>query len=127
MVTDSTSDSVSDDDAPSPRRTRRQRRAGSSSASIGRLVVNPVVRVGLIVLSTAAVAALAAAVVGPKRMEREVYRPLRDAIEPQVDKLAAEAGALRDQVTEIFERTAPESRKRLARTIEGWIGHFRGD
>jgi hypothetical protein len=127
MVTDSAAESVSDDDAPSPRPTRRRRRAESRSASLGHLAANPVVRAGLVVLGTAALAALAAAVVGPKRMEREVYRPLRDAIEPQVDKLATEAGALRDQVTALFEKTAPESRKRLARTIEGWIGHFRAD
>jgi hypothetical protein len=127
MITDSASGTVSDDDAPSQRRIRRGKRTASPTVSLGHFAANPVVRAGLIVLGTAALVAVAATIFGPKRMEREVYRPLRDAIEPQVDKLAAEAGALRDQVTELFEKTAPESRNRLARTIEGWIRHFRAN
>jgi hypothetical protein len=127
MVNDSASDTVSDDDTLSPRRTRRRKKTAGSSASLGHLVANPVVRAGVIVVGTATLAALVATVVGPRRMERGVYGPLRGAIEPLVDKFATEAGALRDQVTELFEKTAPESRKQLARTIEGWIEHFRAD
>lgn len=119
MVTDA-ADEV--EETAAPRRRRRAR--GAHSPSLGSLMANPLVKTGLIVLGTAALAALAAAV-GPKRMEREVYRPLRDALEPQVDRITSEAGALRDQITDLFEKTAPEGRKRLARNLESWIGHFR--
>jgi hypothetical protein len=123
MVTDDASDAAEVEDVPAPR-TRRRRKAFQPT-SLGRLVANPLVRAGLIVLGTAALAALAAAAIGPKRMKREVYRPLRDAVEPQVDRIASEASALRDQITELFEKTAPEKWRELARNFQSWIGHFR--
>ena len=39
------------------------------------------------VIGTVGLVALAVAIVGPKRLEREVIKPLRNAIEPQAEKL----------------------------------------
>ncbi len=75
-------------------------------------------------IGTAGLAALAIAVVGPKRLEREVIRPLRGAIEPQAEKLWAEAKPLREQITGLFQNATPSGRKKLVRSFQSWIGHF---
>ncbi len=107
------------DDAPKPLIRRKKR------AAAGRFLANPMVQTGIVVVGATALVAIAAAVIGPKRMERGVYRRLRDAVEPQVDRIASEAASLRDQITEQFEKTAPEKRRELAKAFQSWLGHFR--
>ena len=56
-------------------------------ASVTRLALSRPARTTYLVLGTVGLAALAVAVVGPRRIEREVIKPLRGAIEPQAEKL----------------------------------------
>ena len=64
------------------------------------------------------------ALIGPKRLEREVLTPLRGAIEPQAEKLWADARPLRDQIVGLFKSASPNGRERLVRSFQSWIGHF---
>src|SRR4051794_1325116 len=55
-------------------------------------------RTAFVVVGTAGLAALAVAIVGPRRIEKDVIRPLRGAIEPQAEKLWAESKPVREQI-----------------------------
>ncbi len=90
-----------------------------------RITLSPAVRTALVVLGVAGLTALAVAVVGPRRLERQVLRPLRGAIEPQAEKLWAESQPLREQIAGLFRSAAPGGRERLVRNFQSWIGHFR--
>ena len=67
---------------------------------------------------------LAVALVGPKRLEREVIKPLRGAIEPQAEKLWADSKPLRDQIAGLFKSASPSGREKLIRSFQSWMGHF---
>ena len=82
-------------------------------------------RTTLVLIGTAGLAALAVAIVGPKRLEREVIKPLRGAIEPQAEKLWTASRPLRDQITGLFNTATPTGRQKLVRVFQSWIGHFR--
>jgi hypothetical protein len=77
-----------------------------------------------VVVGTAGLAMLAIALIGPKRLEREVLKPLRSAIEPQAEKLWAESRPLREQIASLFRAASPSGRERLVRSFQSWIGHF---
>jgi hypothetical protein len=96
----------------------------SLTAGISRIALSRPARAAYVVIGTAGLAALAIALVGPKRLEREVFKPLRGAIEPQAEKLWAESGPLRDQIAGLFQSATPNGRARLARSFQSWIGHF---
>ena len=67
-------------------------------------------RAAYIVLGTAGLAAIAVAIVGPKRLERDVLKPLRGAIEPQAEKLWDDTKPLRDQIAGLFKSASPTGR-----------------
>jgi hypothetical protein len=96
----------------------------SLTASLSRLALSRPARTAYVVIGTAGLAALAIALVGPKRLEREVLRPLRSAIEPQAEKLWADARPLREQIAGLFQSATPTGRERLVRSFQSWIGHF---
>jgi hypothetical protein len=77
-----------------------------------------------VVIGTAGLAALAVALIGPRKLEREVLQPLRNAIEPQAEKLWAESRPLREQIAGLFSSASPAGRERLVRSFQSWIGHF---
>ena len=81
-------------------------------------------RTALVLIGTAGLAALAVAIVGPRRLEREVIKPLRGAIEPQAEKLWADSRPLRDQIAGLFKNAPPTVRQKLVRNFQSWIGHF---
>jgi len=58
----------------------------SLAASVSRIALSRPARAAYVVLGTAGLVAIAVALVGPKRIEREVLKPLRGAIEPQAEK-----------------------------------------
>lgn len=91
---------------------------------LSRLVSDPAVRTGLVLIGTAGLAALAVALVGPRRIERDVIKPLRGAIEPQAEKLWQDSRALREQIAGLFKSASPTGRERLVRSFQSWIGHF---
>ena len=121
--------------SPSVRSRRRAVRAvtqldnGPEQPSLGArllLLANTrAARTAFVIVGTAGLAALAIAIVGPRRLEKEVIRPLRGAIEPQAEKLWAEAKPVRDQIARLFHDTTPTGREKLVRSFQSWIGHFR--
>jgi hypothetical protein len=58
-------------------------------------------------------------------LQRQVYKPVRDALEPRLDRLWADAKPLRQQIAELLENASPEGRKRLVTSFQSWIGRFR--
>jgi len=96
----------------------------SRSNALSRIVRSPQARTAYYVLGTAGLVALAVAIVGPKRLERDVIKPLRSAIEPQAEKLWADSRPLREQIANLFTSAGPNGRERLVRSFQSWIGHF---
>lgn len=96
----------------------------SLSGRLLRLAASPAARTAYVVIGTAGLAALAIALIGPRRLEREVLRPLRGAIEPQAEKLWSKSRPLRDQIAGVFRSASPSGRERLVRSFQSWIGHF---
>lgn len=94
------------------------------SAKFMRLALSPAAKTAYVIVGTAGLAALAVAVVGPKRLERDVLKPLRGTIEPQAEKLWAEARPLREQISALFHSAPPTGRERLIKSFQSWIGHF---
>ena len=92
--------------------------------SVSRIAFSRPARTAYYVLGTAGLAALAVALIGPKRLEREVIRPLRGTIEPQAEKLWADSKPLRDQIAGLFKSATPSGRERLVRSFQSWVGHF---
>jgi hypothetical protein len=77
-----------------------------------------------VVIGAAGLAALAVTLIGSKKLEREVFKPLRNAIEPQAEKLWAESRPLREQIAGLFRSASPAGRERLVKSFQSWIGHF---
>jgi hypothetical protein len=96
----------------------------SLAASVSRIALSRPARAAYFVLGTAGLAAIAVALIGPKRLEREVFQPLRGAIEPQAEKLWADSKPLREQIAGLFKSASPNGRERLVRSFQSWIGHF---
>jgi hypothetical protein len=94
------------------------------SGNLLRLAASPPARAAFAVIGTIGLAAIAVALVGPKRIEREVLKPLRGAIEPQAEKLWADSKPLREQIAGLFKSATPSGRERLVRSFQSWIGHF---
>jgi hypothetical protein len=93
-------------------------------STLSRIARSRQARTAYYVLGTAGLVALAVAVVGPKRLEREVIKPLRSALEPQAEKLWADSRPLRQQIAQLFKSAGPSGRERLVRSFQSWIGHF---
>src|SRR5258706_2341775 len=96
----------------------------SLAAAVSRIALAGRARAAYVVLEPAGLAAIAVALIGPKRIEREVLKPLRGAIEPQAEKLWADAKPLREQIAGLFQSAGPGGRERLVRSFQSWIGHF---
>jgi hypothetical protein len=117
----------------SHRSARPSRRVSGAVAKVNRtrgqntligLATSRPARIAYVVLGGVGLAALTVALVGPRRLERDVIKPLRGAIEPQAEKLWAEAKPLRNQIAGLFRDATPSGRARLVRNFQSWIGHF---
>jgi hypothetical protein len=96
----------------------------SLAVSLVRLANSRPARAAFVVIGTMGLTAVAVALVGPKRIERDVIKPLRGAIEPQAEKLWAESKPLREQIADLFRATPPSGREKLVKNFQSWIGHF---
>lgn len=91
-----------------------------------RAATSPTAKVAYVAVGTVGLAALAIAIFGPRRFQREFVRPMRSAISDQTERLWAESKPLRAQLSSLFERARSEkSRDKLIRSFQSWIGHFR--
>jgi anti-sigma factor RsiW len=112
--------------AAKPRRARRPAAKAAKTAPSS----HPLLRLGtpakaaLIAAGTLGLAAIAVAIIGPRRLEREVLAPLQKAVGPQAEKLWDQASPVREQLTGLFRRAGGE-REKLVRDFQSWIGHFR--
>ena len=96
----------------------------SLAATLTRIALSRPARAAYIGIGMVGLTALAIAIVGPRRLEREVLKPLRGAIEPQAEKIWADSQALREQIAGLFKSAGPSGRQKLARNFQSWIGHF---
>jgi hypothetical protein len=79
-----------------------------------------------VVIGTVGLAALAIAIFGPKRFQKEVLTPVQNKVSDQASQLWNDAKPLREQIGKLFERAQSHaSREKLARGFQSWIGHFR--
>jgi hypothetical protein len=79
-----------------------------------------------VVLGTVGLTALAIAIFGPRRFQKEILKPVQNAVGDQASQIWADSRPLREQIGRLFERTQSESgRERLVRSFQSWIGHFR--
>ena len=92
--------------------------------AMSRIALSRPARMAYVAVGTVGLAALAVALIGPKRIEKEVLQPLRGVIEPQAEKLWADSRPLRQQIAGLFESATPGGRERLVRSFQSWIGHF---
>ena len=102
----------------------RRNTPSSLSGNLLRMAASPSARAAFAVIGTIGLTAIAVALVGPKRIEREVLKPLRGAIEPKAEKLWADSKPLREQIAGLFKSATPTGRERLVRSFQSWIGHF---
>jgi NAD/NADP transhydrogenase alpha subunit len=101
-------------------------RRSSLRAQIARAAVSPAAKTAYVVLGTAGLAALAIAIFGPKRFQREVLKPVQTAVGDQAAQLWDDSRSLREQFRSLFARAQSGSgRDRLVRNFQSWIGHFR--
>lgn len=108
------------DSASPPRRRRRSKRAGASTLATGRSAIAL-----YIVIGTIGLAALAAAIVGPKRVRSNVLDPLWDVVEPRARKTWEDSASVRKQMADLLEKAAPAERWKLVRIFRSWIEHLR--
>ena len=96
----------------------------SLSTTLLRAATSRPAKAAYVAVGTVGLAALAVAILGPKRLEQEVLKPLQKAVGPQAEKLWDQSRPVRDQLTGLF-RKAGDEREKLARDFQSWIGHFR--
>jgi hypothetical protein len=103
---------------------RRNTGPSGLAGNLLKLAATPPARAAFAVIGTIGLTAIAVALVGPKRIERDVIKPLRGALEPQAEKLWADSRPLREQIAGLFKSATPGGREKLVRSFQSWIGHF---
>ena len=109
--------------APAKAVAHRKANRGLSTTLVRAATSRPA-KAAYVVVGTMGLAALAVAILGPRRLEQEVLKPLQKAVGPQAEKLWDQARPVREQLTGLF-RKAGDEREKLARDFQSWIGHFR--
>jgi NAD/NADP transhydrogenase alpha subunit len=91
-----------------------------------RAATGPAAKTAYAVVGTVGLAALAIAIFGPKRFQREILVPAQTKISDQASQLWADARPLRAQIGRMFDGVQSQSgREKLARNFQSWIGHFK--
>ena len=100
---------------------RRSRRR-----SFVRAATSPAAKLAYVTIGACGLAALAVAIMGPQRFNRQLVRPAREAMNDQADRLWSDSRPLREQFGRLIDRLQSEaSREKLVRSFQSWIGHFR--
>lgn len=91
-----------------------------------RAATSPAAKITYVAVGALGLAALAIAIFGPRRFQREILQPVRNAVSDQAEKLWSEGRPLRAQLGGLIERAASaDGREKLIRSFQSWIGHFR--
>lgn len=111
-------------------RVRRASHAAPHSSTrsrrMSRIAASPAAKAAYVAMATAGLAALAIAIFGPKRFQREIVQPIRTGVSDQAERLWREARPLRRQIGRLIGQAADEGgREKLVRSFQSWIGHFR--
>jgi hypothetical protein len=102
-------------DLPAPPRSR-----------LAAAAMSPAAKATYAVIGTAGLAALAIAIFGPKRFQREILTPVSNRVGDQASQLWADSQGLRDQIGKLVARAQTETgRDKLVRGFQSWIGHFK--
>ena len=100
---------------------RRPRRG-----ALARAATSPAAKLAYVTIGACGLAALAVAIMGPQRFNRQLVRPTRDAVNDQADRLWSDSRPLREQLGRLIDRLQSEaSREKLVRSFQSWIGHFK--
>lgn len=95
-------------------------------SKFARAALSPAAKTAYAVIGTVGLAALAIAIFGPKRFQREILKPVQNAVGDQASQIWADSRSLRDQISGLFARVQSGSgRERLVQNFQSWIGHFR--
>ena len=87
---------------------------------------SPAAKAAYVAAGSVGLAALAIAIIGPRRFQRVVVAPVRATVTDQAERLWSEAQPLRRQLDSLIARAGSESgREKLVRSFQSWIGHFR--
>jgi NAD/NADP transhydrogenase alpha subunit len=87
---------------------------------------SPAAKATYAVVGSIGLAALAIAIFGPKRFEREVLKPVQSKVSDQAAQIWNDSKPLREQIGRLFDRAQSESgREKLVRSFQSWVGHFK--
>lgn len=91
-----------------------------------RAATSPAAKATYAVVGTVGLAALAIAIFGPKRFQKEILAPVQNRVTDQASQLWTDAKPVRAQIAKLFERAQTSaSREKLAQGFQSWIGHFK--
>ena len=91
-----------------------------------RAATSPAAKTTYAVVGTVGLAALAIAIFGPRRFQREILKPVQSKVTDQASQLWNDSKSVRDQIGKLFERAgSAASREKLAHSLQSWVGHFK--
>ena len=91
-----------------------------------RAATSPTAKTTYAVVGTVGLAALAIAILGPRRFQREILKPVQGKVSDQAAQLWNDSKSVRDQIGKLFERASnAASREKLAHNLQSWVGHFK--
>ena len=109
-----------------PRASQPAQHANVPVRASHKAAFSPAVKIAFVVIGTAGLAALAIAIFGPERFQRQILKPVKSAVGDQAGQLWSDSRPLREQIGKLFARAGSEAgRDRLVRNFQSWIGHFR--
>ncbi len=88
--------------------------------------ISPAAKLALVVVGAAGLSALAVAIFGPQRFQKEILAPVQNRVADQASQLWSDSKGLREQIGQLFDRAqSPAGRDKLAKNFQSWVGHFR--
>lgn len=99
------------------------------AAGLLRCATSREAKIAYVAIGVIGLSALAVAIIGPRRIEQQVIRPIRGRVGQvgqEAERLWSESRPLREQFAELVQSAGTASgRERLVRSFQSWIGHFR--
>ena len=83
-------------------------------------------KIAYVTIGAIGLTALAVAIIGPRRIEQQVIRPIRGRVGQEAERLWSQSQPLREQIADLVQSAGSGAgRERLVRSFQSWIGHFR--
>jgi NAD/NADP transhydrogenase alpha subunit len=107
-------------------RVHHENEPRSLTASLIRCATSREAKMAYVAIGAIGLTALAVAIVGPRRIEQQVIRPIRGRVGQEAERLWSESRPLREQFAQLVQSAGSTAgRERLVRSFQSWIGHFR--